>query len=133
MVACKGHVPAAADIIVESNDVEWRAVGRSSAIVVVLPPVDQLHGLGDFMRNLAVGPLVLHQKFQRGTGGGEVTDGVECERGPHGIAAEVPTESRPMTTAGDVVSSDQALAGERLVHQALNGTDARPVVSELQA
>src|SRR5271157_6182911 len=99
MVACKGHVPAAADIIVEADDVERRAIGGSGAVGIVLPPIDQLHGLGDFMRNLAVGPLVLHQKFQRGTGGGEVTDGVECERGPHGIAAEVPTESRAMTAA----------------------------------
>src|SRR5271157_2064420 len=112
MVACKGHVPAAADIIVESNDVERRAIGGSSAIVVVLPPVDQLHGLRDFMRNLAVGPLVLHQKFQRGTGGGEVSNRVERQRSPHRVAAEVPTESRAMTAAGDVVSGDQAPAGE---------------------
>ena len=132
MARAKLQVATGANVVGCADDVQRRGIGRSEAIGIQLEPWNQADGLRNLVRDSAVFALILRQKFQRRARGLEIADGIQGQRGPHGIASEEPAESGPVIGAGDVIAGDQSLAGERIVHQPLHLADARPVVGSLQ-
>ena len=84
------------------------------------------------MRNLAVISLKPAQEFQCGSRGSKVSIRIQRKRRPHGVASEVPGKPRALTRSRSPIASNQTCSQERIVHQALQHADARPIVRLLQ-
>ena len=84
------------------------------------------------MRNLAVRTLVFGDEIYRGASGSVISFCVEGERSPEGIATKEPGKARALPDARRAVSGNQSGPEIRIIHHALNGADAGPVICLLK-
>ena len=95
----EGHVAARHHVIVHGDDVQRRRIGGSVWVGIVGEPGNEVCALGNFVRDLAIGALILAQKIQRRAGGAKIAFCVERQRSPQRIAAEKPGEARALAAA----------------------------------
>ncbi len=105
---CEGDVAALGDVVVGGDDVERSGVGGRVWIGIVLEPRDEICALSDFVGDFSIFALIFADELDGFLGGGEVADGVEGEAGPHGVAAEEPSEAGTLAFAGGAVAGDEA-------------------------
>src|SRR5690242_8683320 len=106
-------------IIAHSDEEQWRGVGRSPRIRVTGEPGNLFGRLRDLVRNAAVFALHASQELKRRFCIREVTNTVEGEGSPFGIASEEPRESRTGAGARCSVAGNKSGAKERICHHAL--------------
>src|SRR5207302_9540819 len=94
-------------------------------------PVYKMRALRNFMRDLAILPLILADECQRSVCIGKIARCVEREGSPERIAPEKPRKSRPLALARSAVSRHQPCAQVRIVDHSLQHAHARPIVSLL--
>jgi len=118
-------LPGEAEIAAFSHIIPHRDNEQGSGIsgcpgVGELPePIHESGGLGNLMRNFAVGTLVAGNEVQRLAGVGKIAFRVESERTPLGIAAEVPREAGALAVTRSAVAGYQPRAQVRIGHHTL--------------
>src|SRR5579864_2539967 len=85
------------------------------------------------MRNLPIVALEFADEIDCCAGRRIISFGIESEGSPHGISPEKPGEARALSHSRSSISRNHPGSEIWIVHQALQCTDARPVVSLLQS
>src|SRR5256885_15975415 len=124
-------VAAAADVIVHGQNEQRSGIGGGIRIRKFFEPGHQGCGLRNLMLDLSIVTLIFADELECSACIGEVSDCIESEIGPEGVAAEKPCEARTRAVTGSAIAGDQTRPQERIVYQSLNHADAGPVISRL--
>ncbi len=125
-------VAALDDVIVHGDDVERGGVGGSVGVGIIFEPGNEVGALGDFVGDFSVFALIFADEFEGFAGGGEIAGGIECQGGPHRVAAKKPGKSGALAFAGRAVAGHESGSERWIGYQALNHADAGPVIGALQ-
>src|SRR5207237_3890013 len=98
----------------------------------ILKPIYKVCPLRDFMRDLAVRPLIFAEKIERDAGSWEVALRVQRQSRPQSITSKKPGESRALARARSSITCNQSRAQIRIGNQPLRHADARPIVRLLE-
>src|SRR6266536_2556077 len=109
-VANEGHVSTLGNIIVGSDEVEWRRVCRRVRVREVGEPIHKVGALGNLVGDLSICALILGDELQCGARRGEVAFGIESQRSPERITPKEPGKSRTLAGPRSSISGNQSCA-----------------------